>query len=102
SKNQGLKSEAERIAVNMPIQGTAADLIKIAMLNIHKQIDKREGIKMILQVHDELLFEVQQEALEETKNIVKTCMESALPPKYAEIVHLKTDVGVGKNWFKAH
>jgi len=57
---------------------------------------------MILQVHDELLFEVQQEALEETKNIVKTCMESALPPKYAEKVHLKTDVGVGKNWFEAH
>ena len=102
SKNQGLKSEAERIAVNMPIQGTAADLIKIAMLNIHKQIDKREDIKMILQVHDELLFEVQQEALEETKNIVKTYMENALPPKYAEKVHLKTDVGVGKNWFEAH
>jgi len=102
SKNQGLKSEAERIAVNMPIQGTAADLIKIAMLNIHKQIDKREDIKMILQVHDELLFEVQQEALEETKKTVKTCMESALPPKYAEKVHLKTDVGVGKNWFEAH
>ncbi len=102
SKNQGLKSEAERIAVNMPIQGTAADLIKVAMIDIYKQIDKREDIKMILQVHDELVFEIQQKAMEEARKIVKTCMEQALPPKYAEKIHLKTDVGIGKNWFEAH
>jgi len=102
SKNQGLRSEAERIAVNMPIQGTAADLIKIAMLDIHNQIDKREDIKMILQVHDELLFEVHQKAIEEAKIIVQTCMEHALPKEYADKVHLKTDLGVGVNWFEAH
>ncbi|MEN6445254.1 MAG: DNA polymerase I [Candidatus Cloacimonas sp.] len=102
SKNQGLKSEAERIAVNMPIQGTAADLIKIAMIDIYNQIAEREDIKMILQVHDELIFEIQQNVREEANLIVKKCMEQALPAKYAEKVHLKTDVGIGKNWFETH
>ncbi|MBM4402765.1 MAG: DNA polymerase I, partial [Candidatus Cloacimonetes bacterium] len=65
SSNSRLRSEAERIAVNMPIQGTAADLIKIAMINIHRRIDGMDGIKMILQVHDELIFEVHREQLEQ-------------------------------------
>ncbi len=102
SKNQGLKSEAERVAVNMPIQGSAADLIKIAMLNVHAQINKRSDIQMILQVHDELVFEVHSSALAEAKNIVRSCMESALPEQWRSIVELKTDIGVGKNWFEAH
>jgi len=102
SKNQGLKSEAERIAVNMPIQGTAADLIKVAMIDIYKQIERRTDFKMILQVHDELVFEIHKSILAEAKTIVKTAMESALPPEFAKKIHLKTDVGVGKNWFEAH
>jgi len=102
SKNQGLKSEAERVAVNMPIQGTAADIIKLAMLDIHKQIADRHDIKMILQVHDELVFEVHKDAVEEARTIVQTSMENALPVQWRSIVELKTDMGVGKNWYEAH
>lgn len=102
SKNQGLKSEAERVAVNMPIQGSAADLIKIAMLKVHEQIKNRSDIQMILQVHDELVFEVHSSALSEAKNIVRSCMESALPEEWRSIVELKTDIGIGRNWFEAH
>jgi DNA polymerase-1 len=102
SKNQGLKSEAERVAVNMPIQGSAADIIKLAMLDIHKHIAQRKDIKMILQVHDELVFEIHKDAVEEAKLLVKNSMENALPEEWREIVQLKTDVGVGRNWFEAH
>jgi len=102
SKNQGLKSEAERVAVNMPIQGSAADLIKIAMLNIHHRIKDRNDIKMILQVHDELVFEVGKASLTEAKNLVQSCMENALPEQWRSVVELKTDLGVGGNWFEAH
>jgi len=102
SKNQGLRAEAERVAVNMPIQGSAADLIKRAMLAIHRQISSRQDILMILQVHDELVFEVHQEVLEEARELVRTCMENALPPEMQVIVELKTDIGSGRNWFEAH
>ncbi len=102
SKNQGLKSEAERVAVNMPIQGSAADIIKLAMLDIHTRLKQRKDIKMILQVHDELVFEIHKDAVEEAKQLVTNCMENALPEEWREIVQLKTDVGVGRNWFEAH
>jgi DNA polymerase-1 len=102
SKNQGLKSEAERVAVNMPIQGSAADLIKLAMIDLHAKIANNPQINMILQVHDELVFEVHIDALEEAKRLVRTAMESALPLEYRKFVELKTDIGVGKNWFEAH
>ena len=78
------------------------NLIKIAMIDIYNQIAEREDIKMILQVHDELIFEIQQNVREEANLIVKNCMEQALPAKYAEKVQLKTDVGIGKNWFETH
>ena len=100
--NMGLKSEAERIAVNMPIQGTAADLIKIAMLKIDEQIKDNPKIKMILQVHDELVFDVEESMVPEASELIRTAMESALPSQYQEIIRLKTDIGVGKNWFEAH
>lgn len=102
SGNQGLKSEAERVAVNMPIQGTAADLIKIAMRDIHALINTDDSIRMILQVHDELVFEVRRDHLDYAKSLVRNAMENALPEQYRTIVELKTDIGVGENWFEAH
>lgn len=102
SKNQGLKSEAERVAVNMPIQGSAADIIKRAMINIHEQIKARTDIRMILQVHDELIFEVHSSVLDEARSMVRKYMESALPLDISNGVELKTDIGMGKNWYEAH
>ncbi len=102
SKNQGLKSEAERVSVNMPIQGSAADIIKIAMLNIHQLINKRDDLRMILQVHDELVFEVHKSTLDEARSLVQGCMENSLPEIWRNVVQLKTDLGTGQNWFEAH
>jgi DNA polymerase-1 len=102
SKHQGYKSEAERIAVNMPIQGSAADLIKIAMIDIDRQIKDNPRIKMILQVHDELVFEIEHDAIEEARTMVCTAMENALPEDMRKVVELKTDMGIGNNWFEAH
>ncbi|NLW19122.1 MAG: DNA polymerase I [Candidatus Cloacimonetes bacterium] len=102
SVNAGLRSEAERVAVNMPIQGSAADLIKIAMIRIHALLKDEERIRMILQVHDELVFEVHRDFLDEAKELVRREMEGALPEKWSSIVALKTDIGVGNNWFEAH
>lgn len=102
SRNQGLKSEAERVAVNMPIQGSAADLIKMAMIEIDKLLADKPQIKMILQVHDELVFEVQVDYVEEARKLVQTAMENALPEELRAVVELKTDVGIGRNWFEAH
>ena len=102
SSHQGLKSEAERVAVNMPIQGSAADLIKIAMIDIHGQIKGNPAIKMILQVHDELLFEVREDYLEAARKLICTAMENALPAQYRQLVTLKADWGSGKSWYDAH
>jgi len=102
SSNSRLKSEAERIAVNMPIQGTAADLIKIAMRNIHQRIAGNPDIKMILQVHDELIFEVKKTYLEPAIELIRLEMENALPAAVRDKIHLKTDIGYGSNWFEAH
>ncbi len=102
SKHAGYKSEAERIAVNMPIQGSAADLIKRAMLTLHEEIKDDERIMMILQVHDELVFEVRKDYLDEAILLIREKMEAALPQEYQEIVSLAVDVGYGKNWYEAH
>lgn len=102
SKNPGIKSEAERIAVNMPIQGSAADLIKRAMLTLHEEIKDDERIMMILQVHDELVFEVRKDYLDEAIVLIRDKMEAALPKEYQEIVSLAVDIGYGKNWYEAH
>jgi DNA polymerase-1 len=108
SSNQRLRSEAERIAVNMPIQGSAADIIKIAMLGIAKEFSRvnnsedRIIARMIIQVHDELVFEVYKPALEEIRELVIKEMKNALPEKYRIIIPLVVEAGFGINWFEAH
>jgi DNA polymerase-1 len=92
----------ERMAVNSPIQGSAADLIKIAMINVHKKLhEDLPHVKMILQVHDELIFEVPDHDLEEAKRLVKSEMEGVGKQLHLS-VPLKVDLGVGKNWRAAH
>ena len=99
SANSAVRSFAERNAINAPIQGSAADIIKVAMINISKQF-KEKGIqsKMILQVHDELNFDVQKSELEEVKEIVKYEMENAV--KLA--VPLEVEMDAAENWLLAH
>jgi DNA polymerase I len=95
SKNSQLRSQAERLAVNTPFQGTAADLIKMAMLEIDKQLkEKKLKSFMILQIHDELIFELPDEELTLMKPLVKKAMEHVLTLKIPLIV----DISVGKNW----
>ncbi|MFH2036508.1 MAG: DNA polymerase I [Candidatus Zixiibacteriota bacterium] len=96
AKNYQVRQFAERMAINTPIQGTAADMIKVAMINIHKKISKMQS-KMILQVHDELVFDVHRDEIEELKQIVRDGMEKAVKLK-APIV---ADMGVGDNWLDA-
>jgi len=92
----------ERMAVNSPIQGSAADLIKVAMINVHKKLhEELPHVKMILQVHDELIFEVPNHDLEEAKRLVKSEMEG-VGRHLGLSVPLKVDLGVGKNWRVAH
>jgi len=99
SQNAVVRGYAERNAINAPIQGTAADIIKIAMVNIQKSIERNKlKAKMILQVHDELNFTVPKEELELLKNIVINEMESAVKLS----VPLKADTGYGLNWLEAH
>jgi DNA polymerase-1 len=92
----------ERMAVNSPIQGSAADLIKVAMINVHRALHRDlPHVKMILQVHDELIFEVPDHDLDEAKRLVKHEME-AVGQHLGLSVPLKVDLGVGKNWRAAH
>ena len=99
SRNQNIRANAERQAINMPIQGTAADMIKRAMITIDHEIAARSlGTRMLLQVHDELLFEVPKQEVDEAKTLVASLMKTALPLS----VPIEVDVGVGKNWLEAH
>jgi len=99
SKNHLVKNFAERNAVNAPIQGTAADIIKIAMIQINNKLKENKlNSKMILQVHDELVFDVIKAELEMVKSIVTEEMENAYKLK----VPLTVDLGVGNNWLDAH
>ncbi|CUQ66610.1 DNA polymerase I [Candidatus Nitrospira inopinata] len=92
----------ERMAVNSPIQGSAADLIKVAMINVHRALHRDlPHVKMILQVHDELIFEVPDHDSDEAKRLVKHEME-AVGQQLGLSVPLKVDLGVGKNWRAAH
>jgi DNA polymerase-1 len=91
---------AERMAINTPIQGTAADMIKVAMVNIWKAM--REGkfrSSMILQVHDELVFDVHKDELEALKPIIHEKMATAIPSLKVPIL---VEMGVGNNWLEAH
>ena len=99
SDNRNLREAAERMAVNMPVQGSAADLIKLAMIKIDmKMLEKNMKSKMILQVHDELVFEVSPDEIQTLSKIVKEEMESAMSLS----VPLKVDIGIGDSWFEAH
>src|SRR4030043_186920 len=99
SRNSFVRGFAERNAINAPIQGTAADIIKIAMINIHKKFkDDKLLTQMILQVHDELVFNVYKPELEQVKEIVVKEMENAYPLN----VPLVVDTGTGVNWLEAH
>mgnify|MGYP003541895822 CR=1 FL=1 len=99
SANMMVKSGAERNAVNAPIQGSAADIIKIAMINIHKKLTSENWkSKMLLQVHDELVFDVHHSELESIKPMIKHEMETAI----AMDVPLEVELGEGKNWLEAH
>jgi DNA polymerase-1 len=92
---------SKRAAINAPIQGTAADVIRRAMIRMPKAIENLQA-KMLLQVHDELLFEVHEEAVEETIAVVKEVMENASMPIIEMDVPLIVDAGQGKNWAEAH
>ncbi|SNB15125.1 DNA polymerase I [Flavobacterium psychrophilum] len=99
SANMMVKSGAERNAVNAPIQGSAADIIKIAMINIHKKLTQENWqSKMLLQVHDELVFDVHNSELEKIQPMIKYEMENA----FKIDVPLDVEIGIGKNWLEAH
>jgi DNA polymerase I len=99
SKNISTRGFAERNAINAPIQGSAADIIKIAMINIHRWLQKEKlKTKMILQVHDELVFDLHKDELDIVKPQVRELMKSAVILD----VPMEVEVGVGKNWLEAH
>jgi len=99
SQNQVVRGAAERNAVNAPIQGSAADIIKIAMINIQKRLTEENWkSKMLLQVHDELVFDVHNSELETIKPLIKHEMENA----FILDVPLEVDMGEGRNWLEAH
>ena len=93
SKNPNARGFAERTAVNTPLQGTAADMIKVAMIRIDEKLRGREG-KMLLQVHDELVFEAPPSEVDDIRALVKTEMESVRKLDVPMVV----DVGIGDNW----
>ena len=100
SRNALARSNSERIAINSPIQGTAADMIKIAMINIYKALkDNNLQTKMILQVHDELVFDVPKNELEQVKILIEDGMKNAIPGLK---VPIEVGVGEGNNWLEAH
>ena len=99
SRNATIRSLAERNAINAPIQGTAADIIKLAMVNVDRRI-REEGLKsrMVLQIHDELLFDAVQEEAGTLKNMVVEEMENVV----RLTVPLTVECNEGKNWLEAH
>lgn len=98
SKNYMIRSSGERMALNTPIQGTAADILKKAMVEIYQEFEKRKlKSKMLIQVHDELVFNVLNEELEEVKEIVRDIMENT----FKLSVPLKVDIEVGNDWYEA-
>ncbi|MDC6350198.1 DNA polymerase I [Zeaxanthinibacter sp. PT1] len=97
--NAVVRGAAERNAVNAPIQGSAADIIKVAMINIHKKLETGDyKTKMLLQVHDELVFDVYKPELERVSEMIRSEMESA----FSLDVPLVVDIGTGENWLEAH
>ena len=98
NRNHNLRARAEREAINAPLQGTAADLVKMAMIRVHERLNReRLGARMILQVHDELLIEVPKAEVERARKVVREEMESVYPLA----VPLVVDIGIGQNWMEA-
>jgi DNA polymerase-1 len=89
-----VRSAAERMAINMPVKGTAADIIKLAMIAVHKKYGSDPDINLVLQVHDELVFEAKKEKIEEYAKEIKTIMENI----YMMKVPLKVSAYEGENW----
>jgi DNA polymerase-1 len=101
SSNFTVRGYAERNAINSPIQGTAADMIKLAMINIHRQFQKQNfKSKMIMQVHDELVFDAYESEIETIKPIILDSMRNAM--KLPNNVPVEAEIGVGENWLEAH
>ncbi|MDQ2721255.1 MAG: DNA polymerase I [Bacteroidota bacterium] len=101
SSNFTVRGYAERNAINSPIQGTAADMIKLAMINVHSEFQRHNfKSKMILQVHDELVFDAYKPEIEIIKPIIIECMKNAL--KLPNDVPVEAEIGVGENWLEAH
>ena len=99
SRNAVVRGAAERNAVNAPIQGSAADIIKLAMINIHKKLEEgKYKTKMLLQVHDELVFDAHKDELETIQSLIKNEMENA----FKLSVPLDVEIGLGNNWLEAH
>jgi len=98
SRNAVVRGHAERNAVNAPIQGSAADIIKIAMINLQQNLNANYRTKMLLQVHDELVFDVPKDELEIIKPVIKETMENAVKMN----IPLEVEIGVGQNWLEAH
>lgn len=100
SSSAARRKGAERAAINAPMQGTAADIIKLAMINVHHWIQKehQDNIRMVMQVHDELVFEIKdsivEQACKQIRQLMETCIKLAVP--------LKVDIGIGENWDQAH
>ena len=99
SSNRNIRQLGERLATNSPVQGSAADIIKLSMINIWKRL-KRDKFKtkMLLQVHDELLLEATKEEKDEVEQLVREEMENAVQLR----VPLKVNIGTGRNWAEAH
>ena len=101
SSNFTVRGYAERNAINSPIQGTAADMIKLAMISVHQEMKKKPWqSKMILQVHDELVFDAVADEAEDLKKLIIQCMTTAMP--LPNDVPVEAEVGQGKNWLEAH
>mgnify|MGYP000857971206 CR=1 FL=1 len=101
SSNFTVRGFAERNAINSPIQGSAADMIKLAMIKIHAEMKKTKWeSKMILQVHDELVFDAVEKELPKLKELILKCMKEAMVLPNG--VPVEAEVGVGKNWLEAH
>ena len=99
SDNRRIREFAERTAINTPIQGSAADLIKVAMVRIQRKLEEKAlRTKMILQVHDELVFDVPIEEMDSIVKLIRTEMENALLLD----IPIKVDIGTGSNWLEAH
>jgi len=95
SSNRVVREAAERMAINAPVQGSSADIIKIAMINLHREMEKRKlKSRMLLQIHDELLFEVPEGEVEEMRSLVAELM----PRAFSLSVPLKVDIKLGRNW----